>query len=153
MSATVIRHWRPIIDSDRFVGSTGFERWIYEYDAANLTVLPTNDKRFKKIYASSLSRSIRTAEYFEFDTFESLPIFDEVPIRPVFDTNLKAPVWVWLFVGRIAWLFGHSSQPESFLQTLRRARSAAKIIRESDDDTLVVSHGLFMTVLRIIRYR
>ena len=150
MAIKIIRHFKVQKPKETMMDSAGFESWVEGYDAAALArPLCPDDGRYDVIYTGTLSRSIQTAEYFAGFVRFSTPMLNEVPISPFCRTSVRLPLWLWLFAGRVGWVFGHRSQPEGLKSSLQRAKDISKTILSAEGDVLVVSHGLFLILLRL----
>jgi len=72
----------------------------------------------------------------------------EVPLSPIYKTNLKLPHRFWCIVARIAWSFQHKSQAETKKDTQKRINEFLHSLdKKLDSNMLIVCHAFFMIIL------
>lgn len=128
-----------------------FKQWLQEYEISDIKDCMTEASGivWKKCYSSDLPRAVKTAQKLYDGEIIELKALRELPIFPPTNINIKLPVVLWLFLGRIAWMLSHKSQVESKLIFSERVRSILEeIILKNDQDILIVSHGFLMLFLR-----
>lgn len=107
------------------------------------------DENWDICYSSDLHRAIQTAKAIcdcKIITTEDLR---EVPISPILNTNLKIPIPLWLVLGRMAWFYSHSSQPETKKQTTKRINSfLTQIMSMKESNILIVTHGFLISLIQ-----
>ena len=156
MKVTIIRHgkvkhiWKKFCSSDEFDEECRIYAIAPIEEMASASVTDAS-----KIYISTLERSYQTAKkmYGEGD-FCRTELINEVPLKSSFDTQLKLPTWFWNISGRLQWMANSSRQPESRLQTVKRADRFTQDIVERNEDCVVVTHGFFMhTLISVMKRR
>ena len=139
MIAAVVRHAKVDMKWSFLQTSAGYDRECEMYDTA--PVLPVTVKLpeadFKKFYVSRLPRTAA-----------------EVPERSGFDTGLKLPRFLQSGVSRAQWLFNARRQPETRIETRRRAEKFVEHLIRENEDCVVFTHGFFMiTLLQVMKER
>jgi len=100
------------------------------------------------IYVSNLRRTYDTSKLlFPDKTPTENKLFDEVPIKSFAPLPFPIPTTVWFGIGRLQWFFGMKKQPEPKKDTKTRVQKAVDILVASDEDVVLISHGLFMRLL------
>jgi len=141
----LVRHFEVDCPHRALMNSTDFREWIDHYDCSPIKTMDLIGEQeiWNKCYCSDLSRAIETAQHiYEGDISISEQI-REVPIAPVFETNVKLPYLFWLMAGRMAWFCSQRSQPETISQTKGRVQRFVGGILE-EGNILIVTHGFFM---------
>jgi broad specificity phosphatase PhoE len=156
MRISLVRHFEVNCLHKWLLSSDEFKKWVKEYDCSPIRVVDTVVGKYKweKCYCSDLPRTIDTAKHiYNGSIFES-SLIREVPIMPVFNSNIKLPHVFWLIAGRLAWLFSHPSQTEIIKQTNDKVEQfVSDIIAESEASVLVVTHGFVMIQLQKELYK
>ena len=81
-------------------------------------------------------------------------LINEVPERSGFDTGLKLPRFLQSGVSRAQWLFNARRQPETRIETRRRAEKFVEHLIRENEDCVVFTHGFFMiTLLQVMKER
>jgi len=100
------------------------------------------------IYVSSLRRTYDTSKLLFPDKIPTEnKLFDEVPIKSFASLPFPIPTTVWFGIGRLQWLFGMKKQPESRRATIMRVKKAIDVLVASDEDVVLINHGIFMRLL------
>jgi broad specificity phosphatase PhoE len=150
----IVRHFKVKKPKATLLNSDEFDKWVENYDLAVFVQISRQEScKYDTVYTSELSRSKRTAEHFKTDKTISTPLLNEVPISACFRTTVKLPLFVWFVLGRTAWICGHHSQKESLRASITRAKDAVDMLSKQEGDTLVISHGLFMVLLKFITHK
>ncbi|QKS48459.1 histidine phosphatase family protein (plasmid) [Paenibacillus cellulosilyticus] len=132
-----------------------YARWCDHYNSADVRlpeVPPFPMADWDICLSSDMRRAAHTIRHLwgEGNPIVYSSALREVEIAPFCQTKLKLPHQIWSAIGRAAWYTSHRSQPETLQQT--RARAAAIVDHlhafGSDQRVLIVSHGLFLRVLR-----
>lgn len=147
MKIGLIRHFKVNCKPKIFMSSKDFEDWAVLYDDADVIQNEVNlsNIQWNKCYSSDLSRALKTADAIFTGKTIKTPKLREVPLSPIFKTNVKLPYLLWCICGRAAWLFTHKSQVENKKQTENRINKFLDSIEENEDiNILVVTHGFFM---------
>ena len=150
MEIILLRHGKPKVDLKGSLSAEGFKHLVFEYARSGIQDTPPKNlsNLFKSHYAvcSDLLRSVESAKRLGLKKIRiSDAIFKETDI-PYFDKSfLKLPVYVWVLLSRLLWLFGFSKNGESISQAKARSKQAAKKlieITQENKKTIVVGHGL-----------
>ncbi|WP_312887220.1 histidine phosphatase family protein [Clostridium lacusfryxellense] len=105
--------------------------------------------KWDKCFSSDISRAVNTSTSIFKGEIIKTHLLREVPISPVFNTNLKLPYIFWCISGRLAWLFHSKSQIENKKDTQKRVNEFLDSINDaSNNNILIVSHGFFMNTLQ-----
>lgn len=144
------RHFKLDYNKNIYLTSNEFSEWIENYDILPFKNPVFSDKNHSVMVTSTLQRAINSANYYKYERLISSELFNEVKIAPPFQTNLKLPLWFWLFSARLAWLFCHKSQPETVLQTIKRAKECSEFLKNLNGEVLVISHGFFMAIFKLV---
>ncbi|MCJ8174437.1 histidine phosphatase family protein [Clostridium botulinum] len=146
----LIRHFKVDCNHDSHMTSDEFIKSEIQYNNSDIII---NDVDLGEIewhicFSSDLPRSIKTAQTLFQGKITLSPLLREVPVSPIFSTNLKLPYKFWMISSRYAWLFKHKSQNENKKATERRAQDFLNNLDfESDKNILICSHGFFMDTL------
>ncbi|WP_094605537.1 hypothetical protein SPSIL_013140 [Sporomusa silvacetica DSM 10669] len=128
-----------------------FKQWLYEYEISDIKesrVEPSSIK-WEKCFSSDLPRAVKTAQKLFAGQIIETKALRELAIFPPTNRNIKLPILLWLFLGRMAWMLSDKSQVESKLMFDERLKYILEeIILKEDDDVLLVSHGFLMIFLR-----
>lgn len=147
MKIGLIRHFKVNNIQPKFMASKDFIEWVTSYDNADVIQNEINisNIEWNKCYSSNLSRAIKTAEVIYKGEIIKTEQLREVPIAPIFKTNIKLPHIFWSLCGRAAWLFSHKSQIEGKKETEKRIKDFFDNIGDEDDvNILIVCHAFFM---------
>ena len=155
MRIGLVRHFKVNYKRKFLMTSKEFKDWETAYNTSDVI---RNDVELQgiawdKCYCSTLSRAITTAKDIYFEEIVQNDLIREVPISPLFKSNLKLPYWFWAISARFAWYFNHSSQEELKTQTELNAKSfldflEEKVKEEGSRNILIVTHGFFMYTLQ-----
>ena len=156
MKVTIIRHGKVKHIWKKFCSADEFDEECRLYDIAPIEEMASATIRdVSKIYISTLDRSYQTAKkmYGE-GGFCRTELINEVPLKSAFDTKLKLPTWFWNILGRLQWMVNSKRQPESRLQTIKRAERFTQDIIGKNEDCVLVTHGFFMhTLISVMKRR
>jgi broad specificity phosphatase PhoE len=151
MNIGLVRHFKVNCYTNMFMTSSDFEQWVKQYNSSDITQnkFEIGNIKWHKCFSSDLSRSIKTSKTIYTGDIIKTELLREVPISPIYKTNLKLPYVFWCMSGRFAWLFHHKSQIETKKDTQRRAKEFLDSLEnESNHNILVVCHGFFMRALQ-----
>ncbi|MDQ0216349.1 broad specificity phosphatase PhoE [Oikeobacillus pervagus] len=150
MKIGLIRHFQVHIDTPTFMSSKEFSQWVYDYDRADILKKDVDllGIQWDICYTSNLPRAIQTAEMIFPHLVLEREELREVPIFPITNCKLVLPHFLWMIAGRIAWYLSHPSQLETKNATKVRAKQfVQQILKEKNQNIIVVSHGFFLSVL------
>lgn len=150
MKIFIIRHAKVNLNWPKHCDVSTFHAYRKQYDKAPITdVLPITDLPLpKKIYISSLPRSLETAKgLFESREYTVMPEIGEVPIYAKTRFRVRFPTWIWHVFGHFQWFINDKCQVETRSQTEARADRVIDKLEKQNEDCVLVSHGLFMMVL------
>ncbi len=141
----LVRHFEVDCFHRALMNSTDFRDWVDQYDCSPIKTmdLQAAPGAWDKCYCSDLSRAIETAQHIHNGDIIKSELIREVPIAPVFKTNIKLPYLFWLVAGRLAWYCSQQSQPETLSQTKDRVRRFVTGILE-EGNILIVTHGFLI---------
>ena len=151
MRIGIVRHFKVNISMPRSADSEEFTLLVKKYSEAPVIANQVDLKNieWKKCYASTMSRAITTAEAIFKGEILKYDHIREVDVGPIFNTKRKFPVMVWDVLGRIGWLLNHKSQPEKRRDTRNKVKEFVDmIIKEEEENILVVCHGFLMISLQ-----
>lgn len=156
MEVTIIRHGKVKHTWKKNCSSDEFDEECRLYDMAPIEEMTNSAFDVNSsIYISTLDRSLQTAKkmYGE-GAFFRTELINEVPLKSAFDTKHKFPTWFWNISGRLQWLFNSSRQPESRMETIKRAERFTQDIIGNNEDCVLVTHGFFMhTLISVMKRR
>jgi len=151
MRIGVVRHYKVVDDTTNYwMSSKEFSQWVAHYNRASIegtTSITASD--WDSCYSSDMDRAVKTAEQLFNGEAVVTSLLREIEINPLFQTNVKLHRSMWLLLGRLGWIFNHSSQ-ENRPSTSIRANRLIDLIEESNANrnVLIVTHGAFMIVLK-----
>lgn len=128
-----------------------FNEWVEIYN--NSDIIPgdcdSTGHEWDVCLSSDLPRAVHTASLIYSGDVLYTEQLREVEIATTLQTGIKLHRYVWLGLGRIAWYFNHSSQPESRTSTLLRTKELIEHLERDfkASNVLLVTHGAFMKVL------
>ena len=156
MKIGIIRHFKVDYTPDKFMNSLEFEKYVENYNLANILVnnlnLDTNIV-WDKCYCSDLSRAVTTAKTIYNGNLKITKLLKEVEMQPIFNTSFKLPILFWNISARLAWKYNSKTQLENKNTTIIRANKFIKTIDvASSKNILIVSHGFFLfTLINILK--
>lgn len=151
MKVGLIRHFKVTRGyPDNRVTAEELLKWVEEYDASEVeeNELDLKNIDWKRCYASDLPRAVKTAEKAFKGEITFLKELREITVAPIFPPNRRLPLKLHLLSIRMAWLFNHKSQPVSKRELQKRISDTLDKILSSKENTLIVSHGGVMMLLR-----
>lgn len=151
MNIGLVRHYKVSCYTKMFMTSNDFKHWLNQYDLSDIieNKFEHGNVIWHKCYSSDLSRATKTSKSIFTGEIIETQLLREVPIAPIFNTNIKIPYIFWCISARIAWLFQHKSQIENKKDTQKRANEFLDSIKiESNNNILIVCHGFFMNTLQ-----
>jgi len=129
-----------------------FLAYLYALDQTQAllpAVRPAVSKDFETCMTSDLPRALDTARHAYHGPAILIPELRELPVSPVTSLPVRLPLWLWLGLGRLAWLAGHGSQLPAKQEYLDGIRSVTdRILDTGCPSLLVVSHGISLYFLR-----
>ena len=154
MKILLIRHAEVAMKWERRYTSREYDEACERYDMADIepAVRPEDMGDYRRIYVSTLKRSVQTREYlFPYASEQMVtqtPLLDEVPLRAYDDSPKIRPRWMYDLAGRLQWrIGGGSGQPETAAQTKARADALIDLLEERNENAILITHGFFMGVL------
>lgn len=151
MNIGLIRHFKVDCDKISFMTSDEFEALVRKYDEDDIIEndIDLGHIKWNKCFSSDLYRAVKTAESIFKEEITKTHLLREVPISPIFKSNIKLPYIFWAISGRWAWFFGNKSQKESRKDTEKRIDEfLSNIDLDSNENILIVCHGFFMNTLQ-----
>ncbi|MHA7139345.1 histidine phosphatase family protein [Rossellomorea arthrocnemi] len=151
MKIGLVRHFKVTRGyPKRFVTSEELMKWVEEYDKSGVeeNEVDLHDIEWKKCYASDLTRAEVTARNVYAGDIVSLKELREIRLSPIFSSKRKLPLFLHLFMIRVAWWFNHRSQHESKKEILKRINGIVDTVIQEGEDVLIVGHGGIMMFMR-----
>ncbi len=150
---TLVRHAKVSLDSS-WIYPHELKSFIVQYDYADIESFKV-DKNLSKVIASStifitstLKRSKETLKRLKKEATLSSELFNEASLPyPKQKVPIKLPASLYIVLFRVAWFFGYSNNAKSFKQEQKRAKEAAKMLVEYQENLLLIGHGIFNTLL------
>ena len=153
MQIVLLRHGKVNYPPIQILSAAGFSHWVNEYNSNGLDTAsqPTPGaisiaSQVNAVVCSDLPRSLESAQALQVNNVVlSDALFKEADL-PV--ANWRFPllsIRIWVIIFRLAWLFGYSSNSESFKEAKARAiKATLKLIElaEEHQSVLFVGHGL-----------
>ncbi|MGI6451906.1 MAG: histidine phosphatase family protein [Syntrophomonadaceae bacterium] len=128
-----------------------FFQWLDEYEISDIEYGQVNlgGIKFRKCFSSDLPRAVKTARLIYDGKIITMKALREFHPQLFIKRNLKLPFFLWIILARLSWLINHKTLLKSKQDFQQRVRAALdEILLTSDDDILIVSHGVLMFVLR-----
>ncbi|CAM4014581.1 histidine phosphatase family protein [Mesobacillus thioparans] len=151
MKIGLLRHFKVTLGyPGKFVTSKELLTWQEEYNQSSIEEadIDHQGQKWSKCYSSDLPRA-KTTAYKAFDgDIIFLEELREISLYPVISSGMRLPLWLHVFLIRIAWLFGHNSQKESKNEVLKRINRVLDQAIAHGEDVLIVGHGGIMMFLR-----
>lgn len=157
MEIILVRHGKPVLPSLKNITASDFTHWITEYNQAGLCASSTPSHALLKqvadsklVISSTLKRSIESAQALQASHHLSDPLFNEADLPVSNGAFLKLSPKYWAIYFRIAWLFGYSTNIESYRDTKARAFHAVNRLVELahiHKKVLLVGHGVYNQML------
>lgn len=155
MRIGIIRHFKVNYKKKLFMTSKEFKGWEESYNNSKVTRndVKLHNINWDKCYSSTLSRAITTAEDVYSGKIVKSDFIREVPITPLFKTNLKLPYCFWAITSRLAWYFNFGPEEEKRKITETKAKKFIDFLeneakKEGSENILIVTHGFFMYTLQ-----
>jgi broad specificity phosphatase PhoE len=150
MRIGLIRHFPvDMPPPGRWMTSAELEEWQDSYDDAEVKIVPCDPggTEWPSCISSDSMRAIVTARTVHGGDFHRTALLREPRVAGFGTGNLRLPLWAWRLVLRLAWMTGHRTQRSSRDDFKQRVATVAKQLRDSNVDTLVVSHAGMMIFL------
>jgi len=124
--------------------------WRVEYDAAVAIVGPIDagGHAWRRCLSSDLQRAYATARAAYPGEITQTPLLREPDVMYFPTGRLSLPIWMWVWIIRLAWITSHSSLRVARDDFMRRVQPVGDLLDRSGEDTLVVSHAGMMSYLR-----
>jgi broad specificity phosphatase PhoE len=123
--------------------------WLRHYDAS--PVLPgraeLGNRTWNRCICSDLERAAVTARTVFPGPIEPTHLLREPGFEPFQTGGLRLPVPIWIWIVRLSWWTGHSSQRACRDDFRRRVLAMADRLESETGNTLVVSHAGMMANL------
>ncbi|MNE51880.1 Histidine phosphatase superfamily [compost metagenome] len=154
MRIGLVRHFKVEHPPLRgWVTGEQFTHWVKKYDEA--AVQPANVSRqghsWDCCICSDLPRAVHTASRIYSGAVTYNPQLREIGVAAAWGSlrGFRLPAVCWMVLGRLLWLVGHASQPESRQETRLRIKAVLDEIETGPPNTnvLLVTHGALMKLL------
>lgn len=152
MRIGIVRHFKVAHQPGRErISGEQFNAWVEEYNQSDIELgeCSSPEQVWDVCLSSDLHRAVCTAtQIYSGDIIYTMQL-REIEIAATSRTGIRLHRSVWLGLGRIAWYWGHSSQPESRAITLLRTTNVIERLERDfgSSNVLLVTHGAFMKVL------
>lgn len=152
MRMGLVRHFKADhIPARGWITGEQFNRWVAEYDAAGIRPAPFTDhtEHWDYCICSDLPRAVHTARQIYSGDIALSEQLREIGVAAVKLSWFKLPAACWMVLGRLMWLAGHPSQPESRRETSQRIISVLDKLEAEPQrkNVLIITHGAFMKQL------
>ena len=147
----LLRHFKVKLGyPNKLVTTNELIQWQMDYDVSELVECEIDlyGLEWKRCFSSDLARATQTADKVFIGEIIFLKELREMSIYPVLGSDIKLPLWLHLFVIRIAWFLGFESQKESKKQVIQRINRALDQALQQGEDVLIVGHGGIMMFMR-----
>jgi len=150
MRITLIRHGKPAFELKGKARGRELAEIAKSYDNSGIVGSPPSNairaaQECSFVVCSHLPRSVESAKALGCpDIHVSDPLFCETGIPYFRSGSIPLPLSVWVVLLRLMWLFGFSSNGESFADARTRAKQATSTLvqlAESHQSVLFVGHG------------
>jgi len=123
--------------------------WFRVYDQTDIEVGESDlgGIPWKHCYASDMPRALRTAQIIYNGHITPLKELRELP-PPQFRTAAKLPFIAWAVLIRMSWLFNRQTREDIRMAKIRINQVLDQIIKEKEQDVLIVSHAALMLYMR-----
>ncbi|NHM30911.1 histidine phosphatase family protein [Neobacillus terrae] len=151
MKVGLIRHFKVTRGyPNKIVTSNELMDWINEYDQSEVKEIEVDLRNieWEKCFSSDMPRAQTTAEKCYNGNIIYMEELREIPLSPLFRSNLKLPLFVHLVFIRLAWLFNHRSQLEKKRDVINRINRVLDQALSSKENILIVGHGGVMMYMR-----
>lgn len=130
----LVRHGRPASENNDRLSSSGFARWVKNYNRCDLhpDSQPRCQRNFSQHYtiSSALHRARLSAQrYTGQPAAEFNAAFNEMDI-PRYRLPFTLNAWTWVYLNRAMWFAGRRGPFESFSQARRRVEQACELLIE-----------------------
>ncbi len=148
MTITLIRHLKVDFHWKARYNAREFAEACAGYNDAPVVPPPGAFSTDRPLWASSMRRAVDTARLlFKREPDRVTDLIAEVPENPFLAVPLRLPRVVWDACGRLQWLLGAKTQPESYADTVRRVDKFLEGLLAAGKDCVVVSHGWVLKVM------
>lgn len=151
MKIGLLRHFKVTLGyPNNIVSSKELMEWQKNYDASAIeeSEIDNSDIDWRRCYSSDLARARITVQKAFSGDIVFLEGLREMKIFPIAGTNTRLPLWLHIFLIRVAWYFGHKSQKESKKEVLNRINHVLDEVIKHGEDALIVGHGGIMIFMR-----
>jgi len=150
MKIGLLRHFKVDIETPKRCNSSEFNRICNLYDTSD--IIPPRSMTpiagYTLCYSSTLKRAEETARIVFPGEIILSDDLKEVGMNAIFQTNREYSFTFWKVIHRVWWAFNSNRATETRKQTLERAaRFLTHLIDSTNDNTLLVTHGFYMTCL------
>ncbi len=141
MKIYLMRHYKVKMQYARRYDSFGYMRDSIEYNRRDVYPGQPSAPVGGKLYASCMSRAIRTAQLAFGETPQILPGIHEVTMKNYTVTTRQKPLIWWEAMARLHWFCNDASQYETRRETFARLAAALDYVEAQGEDATLVMHG------------
>lgn len=149
MKIGLVRHFKVELAYPKkfLIGAEELTQFFVQYDSAGITYAPVDllGVEWKRCYSSSAPRAIKTAETIYKGEITTADELRELNVLPLLQHKSRRPLLLWALQMR-SHAFKSNEITDRFKQNL--VVLLEKILAESPDDLLLVSHGFVMMHLQ-----
>jgi len=150
MKFGLLRHAKVLFAKHLFSTGNSYNDFIEDYEHAEVENLNFKIpiQEFPICFVSSLPRAIKTAEMVYEGSFTITDELREVDNKSIYYKNVITPTLLRSAAQRIGWYLNSSKVAETRHESNRRADDLLKkLLLTSHNNTLLITHGLFMHCL------
>jgi broad specificity phosphatase PhoE len=153
MKIGLVRHFKVTrgYPTEKWITPSEFDQWVKEYEESDVeeSEVDLGGIEWRKCYVSTVRRAEITAEKIYNGELIRTDELREIAVYPFFKRDIKIPMILYPLCIRAAWFFNHKSQLERRTDVEQRiSKIVDRILEESEENALVVSHGALMMFMR-----
>jgi broad specificity phosphatase PhoE len=153
MKIGLVRHFKVTrgYPTEKWITPSEFDLWMKEYEESDVeeSEVDLGGIEWQKCYVSTVRRAEITAKKIYNGELIRTDELREIAVYPFFKKDIKIPMILYPLCIRTAWFFNHKSQLERRTDVEKRiSKVVDRILEESEENALVVSHGALMMFMR-----
>jgi broad specificity phosphatase PhoE len=153
MKIGLVRHFKVTrgYPTEKWITPSEFDQWMKEYEESDVeeSEVDLGGIEWRKCYVSTVRRAEITAKKIYNGELIRTDDLREIAVYPFFKRDIKIPMILYPLCIRAAWFFNHKSQLERRTDVEKRiSKIVDRILEESEENVLVVSHGALMMFMR-----
>ncbi|MFD1358862.1 histidine phosphatase family protein [Fictibacillus halophilus] len=153
MKIGLVRHFKVTrgYPTEKWITPSEFDQWMKEYEESDVeeSEVDLGGIEWRKCYVSTVRRAEITASKIYNGELIRTDELREIAVYPFFKRDIKIPMILYPLCIRAAWFFNHKSQLERRTDVeMRVSKVVDRILEESEENALIVSHGALMMFMR-----